>query len=49
MKQRLVTFTEENDAYLRDLAKSEERSYGSHRDVLNRIIDDYRRKHGAKR
>jgi len=49
MKQRLVTFTEENDAYLRELAKAEERSYGSHAIVLNRIIDDHRRKHGAKR
>ncbi len=39
----------ENDNYLRQLAREEKAVYGSLSIVLNRILGDYRRKHGAKR
>jgi len=40
----MVSLSPENDAYLRKLAKHENRLYGSLAIVLNRILDEHRAK-----
>ena len=40
-----MSLTAENDKYLRQLAQGEKAAYGSLSIVLNRILDQYRKRH----